>query len=63
MPLDQDYTLKEVALAMRRSERWLRYQIQAGAEHMRATDNGKITFTAEQVAKLRSAATTNADPA
>lgn len=54
-PLTPDYTLAEVAAALRMSTRWVRERIKEGAEHQR---NGhKITFTAAQVDKLRAGQT------
>lgn len=50
-PLETDYTLEEVALALRMSSRWVRDRIKEGAEHTRR--GHKIRFTAEQVEKLR----------
>lgn len=56
MTLDPDYTLREVADALRVSERWVRDRIRLdGAEHQRK--GHKITFSAEQVEKLRAAHT------
>lgn len=56
MTLTPDYTLKEVADALRVSERWVRDRIRLdGAEHQRK--GHKITFSAEQVEKLRAAHT------
>lgn len=59
-PLNRDYTLEEVATAIRMSTRWIRDQIKAGengegpvVEHTRR--GHKIRFTAEQVEKLRAA--------
>lgn len=52
MSLAPNYTLAEVAEALGMSERWVRNQIKAGAEHIRF--GHKIKFTAEQVEKLRS---------
>lgn len=59
-PLDQDYTLEEVADALRMSTRWIRDRIRDGnegkgpvVEHTRR--GHKIRFTAEQVEKLRTA--------
>lgn len=51
MTLEPDYSLKEVSAALGMSERWVRQQIKAGAEHSR--HGHKIKFTPEQVAKLR----------
>jgi hypothetical protein len=51
MTLEQDYTLDEVAAAVRMSTRWVRDQISAGAEHTRR--GNKIRFTAQQVEALR----------
>jgi len=51
-PLTKDYTLEEVATALRMSTRWVRDRIKHdGAEHTRR--GHKIVFTAEQVEKLR----------
>lgn len=51
-PLTKDYTLDEVAEALRMSTRWVRDRIKHdGAEHTRR--GHKIVFTAEQVEKLR----------
>lgn len=56
MDLTPDYTLNEVAEALRMSPRWLRERIRVdGVEHQRK--GHKITFTAEQVEKLRAAHT------
>lgn len=56
--LDADYTLDEVAEALRVSTRWIRDRIRAGkegkgavVEHIRR--GHMIRFTAEQVEKLR----------
>jgi hypothetical protein len=54
-PLVPDYTLDEVAAALRMSTRWVRDRVKDGAEHQRK--GHKITFTAEQVDKLRAAHT------
>lgn len=54
-PLDSDYTLEEVAAAVRMSTRWVRERIKEGAEHQRK--GHKITFSSEQVEKLRAAHT------
>lgn len=51
MPLEEDYTLEEVAAALRMSTRWVRDRIKDGAEHTRR--GHKIMFTAEQVESLR----------
>lgn len=52
--LTEDFTLAEVASALRMSERWVRDRINLdGAEHLRY--GHKIRFTAEQVEKLRAA--------
>lgn len=61
-PLRPDYSLKEVAIALGMSEKWVRNQIKAGAEHLRY--GHKIKFTAEQVDQLRSrhVAVTNPQP-
>lgn len=59
MELEQNYTLDEVAEALRMSTRWVRQQVQAGAEHQRY--GRKIMFTAKQVEDLRSAHT-HAEP-
>lgn len=60
--LDQDYTLEEVARALRMSTRWIRDRIREGnegtgpvVEHERR--GHKIRFTAAQVEKLRTAHT------
>ena len=54
MPLEPDYTLTEVAKALRMSPRWVRDRIREdGVEHTRR--GHKIVFTAEQVEKLRTA--------
>lgn len=50
-PLTPDYSLKEVAIALGMSEKWVRNRIKDGAEHMRY--GHKIKFTAEQVEQLR----------
>lgn len=57
MTLQQDYTLAEVAQALRKSTRWLRQRVKEGAEHQQPIPNGTITFTAEQVEKLRASMT------
>lgn len=50
--LDHEFTLKEVAAALRMSEKWVRERINRdGAEHQRY--GHKIRFSAEQVEKLR----------
>ena len=49
--LEPDYTLQEVADALRMSTRWVRDQIKAGAECTRR--GRKIRFTRAQVEKLR----------
>jgi len=56
--LDADYTLEEVAEALRVSKRWIRDRIRAGkegkgpvVEHIRR--GHMIRFTADQVEKLR----------
>lgn len=55
-PLEPDYTLPEVAKALRMSPRWVRDRIREdGVEHTRR--GHKIVFTAEQVEKLRAAHT------
>ena len=54
-PLAPDHTLDEVAAALRMSTRWVRDRIKEGAEHQRK--GHKITFTTEQVEKLRAAHT------
>lgn len=52
IPLARDYTLVEVADALRVSTRWLRDRCNIdGAEHQRK--GHKITFTAAQVEALR----------
>ena len=51
-PLEDDYTLSEVAAAIKMSERWLRNQIAAGAIECNRYGH-KIRFTAAQVAQLR----------
>lgn len=54
IPLARDFTLEEVADALRVSKRWVRDRIRLdGAEHQRK--GHKITFSAEQVDKLRAA--------
>ncbi len=54
--LAKDYTLEEVAAALRVSTRWVRDRIRLdGAEHQRK--GHKITFSVEQVEKLRAAHT------
>ena len=51
-PIDRDYTLDEVAEALRMSTRWVRDRIRHdGAQHVRR--GHKILFTAEQVEALR----------
>lgn len=51
MTLQTDYTLAEVADALKMSPRWLRQQIAAGAAHQRY--GNRIRFTPEQVEELR----------
>lgn len=52
-PLPRDYTLKEVAAALRMSERWLRDRIKNDKlEHEKR--GHKILFTAAQVEAIRS---------
>ena len=53
-PLEPDFTLEEVADALRMSTRWVRDRIRLdGAEHNRY--GLKIRFTASQVQSLRAA--------
>lgn len=60
--LPVDYTLDEVAKALRVSPRWVRDRIRLdGAEHQRK--GHKITFSAEQVEKLRAATIKTPAPA
>lgn len=61
MTLPADYTLEEVAEALKMSERWVRDRVREGAEHIRY--GRKIRFTAEQVEKLRAAHTQTPVPA
>lgn len=49
--LDPDFSLEQVAEALGMSERWVRQQVAAGAEHQRY--GHKIRFTRDQVKKLR----------
>ena len=58
--LANDYTLDEVAAALRMSKRWLYARIAEGAEHERR--GHKIVFTEAQVEKLRTANTKGAVP-
>lgn len=60
-PLEPDYTLKEVATALRVSERWVRDRIREGAEHTRR--GHKIHFTSAQVEELRASGATVKGPA
>lgn len=54
IPLETDYTLAEVARALRMSTRWVREQIKAGT--IECTRRGhKIVFTAAQVEQARKA--------
>lgn len=57
MTLEQDYTLDEVAEALRMSTRWVRDRIKDGAAHQRK--GHKITFTIGQVDALREQFTKN----
>jgi hypothetical protein len=55
---EKDYTLKEAALAIRMSDRWLREQIKVGEKgdgpFVEHTKRGhKILFTEDQLEKLR----------
>lgn len=56
-PLARDYTLDEVADALRMSTRWVRDRIKEGAAHQRK--GHKITFTAAQVDAMRAQFTKN----
>lgn len=58
--LEVDYTYGEVAAALRMSERWVRAQVAAGAEHNRY--GHKVRFTPTQVEKLRARNTRAATP-
>lgn len=60
MTLSPDYSLAEVSEALGMSERWVRNQIKAGAEHQRY--GHKIRFTEEQVERLRATFTRQPAP-
>lgn len=51
MTLEPDYSLEEVAEALGMSPKWVRRQVQGGAEHQRY--GHKIRFTEAQVDRLR----------
>lgn len=55
MTLDEDYTMEDVAEALRMSPRWVRARVADGAEHQRY--GHKIRFTEAQVEKLRASLT------
>lgn len=51
-PIEEDFTIEEVAKAIKMSPRWVRDRIRLdGIEHQRY--GRRIRFTAEQVAALR----------
>lgn len=52
MSLEPEFTIKQVAEAMQKSERWVREQIALGTPHQRYGYRS-IRFTAAQVAALR----------
>jgi hypothetical protein len=53
--LSPDFSLEEVAEALKMSPRWVRDRVREGAEHRRYGQ--KIRFSAEQVERLREAHT------
>lgn len=67
MTLEPEYTLPEIAKAMRKSERWVRAQIKAGrdgtgpwVEHQGGGPGSPITMTAAQVDTFRAQRTQTA---
>lgn len=65
--LPKDYTLGEVAEALRMSERWVRDRIKEGKNNKgpaipHERRGHKIVFTAEQVETFRRAFTADAEP-
>lgn len=60
MTLEPDYTIDEVAEALRMSERWIRRQVANGAEHQRY--GHIIRFTEAQVTALRASMTKSPTP-
>ena len=67
MTLEPEYTLSEIAKAMRKSERWVRAQIKAGRdgtgpwiEHQGGGPGSPITMTRAQVDAFRAQRTQTA---
>lgn len=60
MTIEPDYTMEDVAEALRMSPRWVRARVAEGAEHQRY--GHKIRFTDAQVEKLRASMTKQPTP-